>query len=171
MAITITARHASIGEDIKQYARYNLEQLAEMIGGDISAHMIIDAEKKAYQAEINLQAGHRQINCKSRNRDIQAAVIQVVKKCEKRCKKFKGKKERRRKIKEPVPYSPEDFPREIPRLIKEKDFRAKSLTEREASLQMRGSTMNFLVYRGEESGKLSIIFRRRDGNLGLIELI
>lgn len=169
MAITITARHVSIGEDIKGYARSHLEELVELRGHDTSAHMIIDSEKKGYLAEINLQAGHRQINCKARDRDLQTAVNQVLKKSEKRLKKIKGKKFDRRKAKEPAPASPDDLPRDIPKLIKDNDFQLKTMPEREASLRLREENLNFLVYQGAESGRLSIIYRRRDGQLGLIE--
>lgn len=170
MPITITARHASIGEEVKSSARQSLVELEEMWGRDASAHMIIDAEKKGYMAEINLQAGHRQINCRARHRDVRVAVNQSVKKCEKRLKKIKGRMANRHKPKIQAPYQPEDFPQDIPRLVRNEDFVLETLTEREASIRIREISPSFLVYRGGETGKLSVLYRRQDGDLGLIEI-
>ena len=170
MPITITARHATITEEIKDYARQKLESIEYMWDPAAAAHLVIEAEKKGYLLEINLQAGHHQINCRSRNRNIQAAVNQVVKKLEKQLKKNKDKSSHRRKDKSRIPYSPEDFPKDIPRLIKVSNFEIERLEERKASLRMRESSRHFLVYRSVESGRLSIIFRREDGDLGLLEI-
>ena len=46
----------------------------------------------------------------------------------------------------------------------------KTLSDREATLRMRASTLNFLVYRGSEDKLLKIVYRKGDGNLGLLEL-
>ena len=119
---------------------------------------------------MNLHAGHSQINCHARNRVVQAAIDKVVQKTEKRLKKLKEKHEKRRKKMTRVAPPPEEIPEDIPRLIKIENFIVKTLSEREASLHMRASTLNFLLYRGEGNDKLSIIYRRQDGDLGLIEL-
>ncbi len=169
MSIMITARHASITEEIKDYAREKLEALEHLWHTDAVAHLVIEAEKAGYFLEINLQSGHHQINCRARNRNIQTAVNQVVKKLEKQLKKNKDKSTHHRKEKNQVPYAPEDLPVDIPRLIKER-LEIEDLDEREASLQVREGDRDFLVYRDAVSHKISIIFRRKDGDLGLLEI-
>jgi putative sigma-54 modulation protein len=170
MSISITARHASITEEEKEYARQKIENLDELWNTNEVAHLIIDSEKNGYNLELNLQAGHHHINCRSRDRNIQTAINQVAKKFEKQLKKHKEKLSRRRNEKNQVPYDPEDIPMDIPRLIKVRDFEVPRLGEREASLRMREKYRHFILYRSQESGKLSIIFRREDGDLGLIEI-
>lgn len=170
MPITITARHASITGEIKDYARQKIENLENLWNRDGFAHLVIEAEKKGYILEINLQAGHHQINCRARNRNIQIAVNQVVKKLEKQLKKNKAKATRHRTEKIQVPYSPEDLPEDIPLLIKVTDYVIERLDEREASLRVRESNRQFLVYRSAVDNRLCIIFRREDGDLGLLEI-
>jgi putative sigma-54 modulation protein len=170
MLITITARHASITEEIKDYAREKIEGLESLWKCDYFAHLVIEPERKGYFLEINLQAGHHQINCRARNRSIQTAVNQVVKKLEKQIKKNKAKVSRRRKGKIQASYSIEDLPEDIPRLIKVTDYVIERLDERDASLRVRGSNRQFLVYRSAADDRLSIIFRQEDGNLGLLEI-
>jgi putative sigma-54 modulation protein len=170
MPISITARHASITEEIKDYARQKLEALEHLWPRDTEAHLVIEAEKAGYFLEINLQSGHYRLNSQARNRNLQTAVNKAVRKLEKQLKKVKEKTSRRRKVKAQVPYAPEDLPADIPLLVKVPDARIEELGEREASLKLREGKFSFFLYRSAESGKLSVIFRRGSGDLGLMEI-
>jgi putative sigma-54 modulation protein len=171
MAISITARHASITEEVKDYAREKLESLEHLWPRDADAHLVIEAEKAGYLLEINLQSGRNiLINSRARNRSLQTAVNQAVRKLEKQLKKAKGKTSRRKKEKIQAPYEPEDLPEDIPLLVKAPDARIEVLDERAASLRLREGGLGFFLYRASETGKLSVIFRREDGNLGLMEI-
>ncbi|MFH1037606.1 MAG: ribosome-associated translation inhibitor RaiA [PVC group bacterium] len=170
MPITITARHASITEEIKDHAREKLESLEPLWSPAATVHLIIEAEKAGYLLEINLQSGHHRINCRSRSRSLQTAVNQAAGKFEKKLKKIKDKSSRRWKNKIRAPYFVDDRPEDIPRLIKEPGPVIESLGEREASLRLREGNRSFLVFRNADGGTLSIIFRRDDGALGLLEI-
>lgn len=170
MSITITARHASITEDIKDYARERIDSISQLGDDDNVVHLIIDSEKSGYSLELNLQAGHHHINCRAQDRNIQTAINLVARKFEKQLKKHRDKLSRRYHEKVQVPYFPEDIPEDIPRLIKVSDYLIEELGEREASLRIRESSHAFLLYRSKENKTLNIIFRRPDGDLGLLEI-
>lgn len=169
MSITITARHASITEEIKNYARERIDSLYQLEDND-DVHLIIDSERGGYILELNLQAGHHHINCRARGRNIQTAINQVAGKLEKQLKKHREKTSRRHHEKVQVPYSPEDILEDIPRLIKVNDYVIEEMGEREASLRLRENRRSFLLYRSKENNRLGIIFRREDGDLGLLEI-
>lgn len=169
MSITITARHASITDEIRDYAQDRIDSMYQLRDND-DVHLIIDVERGGYVAELNLQAGHNNINCRAQDRSIQKAINQVARKFEKQLNKQREKISRRHHEKIQVPYSPEDIPEDIPRLIKENDYIIEELVEREASLRIRESKRPFLLYRSKETEKLNIIFRREDGDLGLLEI-
>lgn len=170
MPITITARHASITEEIKDYARQKLETLEHLWPRDTEAHLVIEAEKAGYFLEINLQSGRYQLNSQARNRSLQTAINAAVKKLEKQLQKVKDRTSRRRQEKIQVPYAPGDLPEDIPLLVKVPDARIADLGEREASLKLREGKFPFFLYRSAETGKLSVIFRRESGDLGLMEI-
>lgn len=170
MPITITARHASVTEEIKDYARQKLETLEHLWPRETEAHLVIEAEKAGYFLEVNVQSGRYQLNSRARNRSLQTAINAVVKKLEKQLKRLKGRTFRRRQEKLQVPYAPEDLPADIPLLIKVPDARIEELGEREASLKLREGKFSFFLYRSAESGKLSVIFRTGSGDLGLMEI-
>lgn len=170
MPVTITARHASVTEEIKDYARQKLESLDHLWPRDTDAHLVIEEEKAGYFLEITLHSGRFQINSRARHRNLQTAINSAVRKLGKQLKKLKGKSSRRRKGKAQIPYAPEDLPEDIPLLVKVPEARIEELDERSASLRTRESRFPFLLYRSAETKRLSVIFRREDGSLGLMEI-
>ncbi len=170
MPVTITARHASVSDQIKDYARGKLESLEHLWPRDTDAHLVIEVEKAGFFVEINLHSGHFQVNSRARHRNLQTAINSAARKLEKQLKKLKGKTSRKRKARVQVPYAPEDLPEDIPLLVKVPDARIEVLEERTASLRMRESRFPFLLYRSAETRRLSVIFRRDDGSLGLMEI-
>ncbi len=103
-------------------------------------------------------------------RNIQTVINQVARKFEKQLKKHRDKSSRHHHEKVQVPYTPEDIPEDIPLLIKVNDYVIEQMGEREASLRIREGRDSFLLYRSKENNTLNIIFRREDGDLGLLEI-
>lgn len=169
MPITITARHASVTGEIKDYAREKLEALEHLWPRDADAHLVIEAERAGYFLEINLQSGHYRLNSQARNRSLQTAVNSAVKKLEKQLKKTKRRTFRRQE-KVQVPYADVELPADIPLLVRVPDARIEKLEEREASLKLREGKLPFFLFRSTETGRLGIIFRRETGDLGLMEI-
>jgi putative sigma-54 modulation protein len=58
---------------------------------------------------------------------------------------------------------------EAPALVKTKQFAVTPLTPEEATLQLELIGHDFFVFRSAESGEVNVVYRRRDGQYGLIE--
>src|SRR4030042_1800984 len=58
---------------------------------------------------------------------------------------------------------------EVGRIIKNKRFELKPMNPDEAAMQMDLLDKNFFVFTNDNSGDINVIYRRRDGNFGLIE--
>jgi ribosome hibernation promoting factor len=56
-----------------------------------------------------------------------------------------------------------------PRVIRSRGFLVKPMTVDEAVLEVGGSDDGFLVFRDAATERVSVLYRRKDGNLGLIE--
>jgi len=56
-----------------------------------------------------------------------------------------------------------------PLIVKTKQFPVKPLTPEEAVEQLELVGHDFFVFRNADSGELNVVYRRRDGNYGLIE--
>jgi putative sigma-54 modulation protein len=57
-----------------------------------------------------------------------------------------------------------------PTIVKTKEFAVKPMTAEEAALQMELLGHDFFLFSSTESGRAAVIYRRRDGALGLIEV-
>jgi len=170
MQTTITVRHGDVDAEMKEHARELLERCERIWPKTTDAHMIIQAEKRGYAVEVNLNTGAAPISLRARDRSLRAAIDLVAEKVCRQLEKIKERAGDRRKRIVPDPAAPIELAGDVPRLVREDDFEIKTLTEREASLHMRASSLSFLVYRDAESKGVCIIYRKHDGNLGLIEI-
>jgi putative sigma-54 modulation protein len=58
---------------------------------------------------------------------------------------------------------------EEPMIVKTKQFAVKPMTPDEAVLQLELIGHDFFVFRNADSDEVNVVYRRRDGNYGLIE--
>ncbi|HEY4255244.1 MAG TPA: sigma 54 modulation/S30EA ribosomal C-terminal domain-containing protein, partial [Chlamydiales bacterium] len=55
-------------------------------------------------------------------------------------------------------------------IVAKETMKLKTLTQEEAIIKMEISSEVFLIYRSEEDQKLKVIYRRKDGNYGLVQV-
>jgi putative sigma-54 modulation protein len=121
------------------------------------------------------------VRAEERADDIYAAIDLAHDTLERQLKKFRGKQIARRRrmeklsqglkeLMEVKPKEGEEEEKEIPEIIRLKRFPAKPMSPEEAALQMELLGHDFFIFVNAESGLPSVIYRRKDGNLGLIEL-
>ena len=58
---------------------------------------------------------------------------------------------------------------DTPQIVKVKQFAVKPMNPEEAVLQLELVGHDFFVFRNDDSGEVNVVYRRRDGNYGLIE--
>ena len=58
---------------------------------------------------------------------------------------------------------------QLPRIVKTKQFMVKPMTPEEAALQLELVGHDFFVFTNSETNETAVVYRRRDGNYGLIE--
>nr|MDA8085556.1 ribosome-associated translation inhibitor RaiA [Nitrospiraceae bacterium] len=138
------------------------------------AKVTLILEKNVHKAEILLNVNGILIWAESSTGDIYSAIDEVVDKLDMQVQKYKGKLTARRKGENSRTAgtgasgtgAPAD---EGGRIIKMKRFGIKPMTPEEASLQMELLDKSFFVFTDAASGALNIIYKRADGNYGLIE--
>jgi putative sigma-54 modulation protein len=105
------------------------------------------------------------------------SINAVLEKIERQALKHKGKKiAKKRKPGSGLPAVISSFTveptrgnSETPRVIKSRSFAAKPMTVEEAVQEVTSSRSEFIVFRNAESERVSVVYRRKDGNFGLIE--
>ena len=105
---------------------------------------------------------------------MRASIDQLVAKLERQVKRYKtqGRSRRRRAARSngPAPETLPVVPDEAePLIVKTKQFPVGPLSAGEAVLQLELIGHDFFVFRSDESNEINVVYRRRDGNYGLIE--
>ena len=182
--ITVTGRHLEITDAIRDYARRKIDGLHLDYPRIIEAKVILDVQSHhRHFAEIILFcANHITIECSSTSEDLYAAIDETVSKIARRMRKFKTrilKNHRPRKgttkhIDEVV-YAAAGFAdhekEEVePVIIHPENYRVRPLYPDEAITALELSENHFVVFHNQNSHELNILFRRKDGDYGVIAL-
>lgn len=179
--VRVTGRHVSITEAIKEYAHQKLEHIHLDYPRIIEAHVILDVEKHRHFAEMILYCNnHITIEASHECADLYAAIDGVVAKITQQMRKYKTKILRNhrprgqdiRHLEEQVLQIEEGF-HEIeesePTVLKTERYEVKPMFVDEAVLQIEMSNRQFIVFQNARTEKVNILYRRKDGALGLIE--
>jgi putative sigma-54 modulation protein len=183
LPIIITGRHVEITDAIREYATKKIESLHLDYPRIIEAKVILDIEHHRQIAEIILFcADHIVIEVKSTTEDIYASLDESTSKIARRMRKFKTrllKSHRPRKngsirhIEEQV-FHADDLHGEEETIeaayVHKEPYKVRPLFPDEAILDLEMSSARpFVVFHNQATHKLAIMFRRKDGEYGLIE--
>jgi len=175
MKVEYTGRQIEVSPAIQEFTEEHLKKIRKILGEMIEVHVILTVEKYRHSAEINLKSRTFKINGIEETHDMYTSINAVLEKIERQALKHNGKKiaKKRKSTRsaqaagaqaEAVPANSE-----LPQVIRSSSFAAKPMTVEEAVLEVDTSNSEFIVFRNAESERVSVVYRRRDGNFGLIE--
>ena len=137
------------------------------------AHIVLSVEKFRHLADVTLSLDGTTIKGVEETDDMYSAIDQVMDKIEKQVKRYRSKIRDRRtdtrkgdggvETEDAGALSTEEPIIETEKLV------AKPMDPEEAAMQLDMSQQDFLVFRNSRSREINVIYKRRDGNLGLIE--
>jgi len=178
MNVHYTGRHAELSEAQKKKLEPKFDKVHRILGTRHApeAHVIVSAQRGRYAAEVTLNLWHHTLVVECTGPGLFSVVQEAIEKLEKQVIRNKDKlRERKRRAKpvreteeerEPGPARSAAGP---PRLYRARAPVAKPLTVEEAVLEMEQDDRDCVVYRDARNGHMSVLFRRRDGNLVLFE--
>ncbi|MBN2169008.1 MAG: ribosome-associated translation inhibitor RaiA [Actinobacteria bacterium] len=126
-------------------------------------------------AEITLSGNGPLLRSTDHDRDMYVAIDKAITKLQRRLKKYHGKLiDRSRSQEAPpktqVPEVEEEEAEESPKIVKSKTIDPKPMAPEEATLQMDMLGYDFFVFRDSESEDIVVVYRRKDGNYGMIDV-
>lgn len=191
--ITIVGRNLYVTDAMKNYAMEKISKIDRFHSHVLDVHVNLDIQKFEHSAIIVLKFNHFKIKVSAVSTDMYASIDKAVDKLQSQLRRWKGKIQDHHKKPMNVidmqvnvlqrPYSDlDEINAEIesanhkseideykPHRIIGTDKRPlKTLMTDEAVMKMELSGDPFLVFRCEEDRKLKVIYRRNDGNYGLI---
>jgi putative sigma-54 modulation protein len=177
MKFEYTGRHVEVSPAIRRHVEDHFKKLDHIFNGDstLSTHVIIDVEKNRQIGEIIVYWRDHTLTAKDINNDMYMALTRAMAKIEKQAVKLKKKIiDRKQGAKSAALVAPEPdgrieaTPRPA-RIIPARRYAVKPMTAEEASLRLSAEQDQFLVFRDADTQRLGVIYKRKDGNYGLIE--
>ncbi|MCE5194206.1 MAG: ribosome-associated translation inhibitor RaiA [Nitrospiraceae bacterium] len=171
MNIIITGRHMEITPALKEYAEKRISKFEKYLANIQEAVVTFSVEKKyRHKVEVLIKVNGVMMQAESTTEEIYSAIDEVVDKLEKQLKKYKEKLSSYRKGENKEQDIPlQKIQDEIGSIIKRKQFDMKPMSPDEAVMQMDLMHKDFYVFTNELSGDINVVYRRKDGNFGLIE--
>jgi ribosome hibernation promoting factor len=176
MQVNITFRHLESTEALKAHVVDKVQHIQKYIDRPSEAHAVLYVENLHHHADITMKAGPFFLRGRAKSEDMYASIDLAADKIERQLKKHKEKLKNHKATAIPHGWVPVDVRHEIlqgespsERLVKSSRFQAKPMSLDEAILQMDLIESRFYVFQNAASRAINVVYRRDDGNLGLIE--
>lgn len=169
MHIDITFKNVDPSEALKDYATKRLSKIGKFLDRPAEAHVVLSVEKIRHKAEVTLNADGVIVNAVEITEDLYAAIDMVMDKVERQIKKHKQKLQDHKGSARTVSETPAVSEDRSPRVIREKEYFVKPMSVEEAVLQIGVSGKEFLIFQNTDSKQINLIYRRQDGDIGLVE--
>ena len=172
MQTSVTFKNIDPSENLKSYVGEKLDRFDKYLYNPAEANVVLSVEKFRHMAEINIIGDRLNIYGKEVTGDMYSAIDIALDKLEKQIKKGKEKvRERRSKSRLKVkmagltpPVGDDAAPQ-----VKVTYVEYKPMDVDEAILQMDLTNENFLVFTDARTDQINVLYRRNDGDLGLIQ--
>ena len=180
MQIEFTGRQTSVPDGAKAIVERRLRKLARVLPGITHAHVVLSTDRHRRMAEVTVHSSHLTLAALDENEDLELAVTSVMDKLVKQVQRHVGKRRtRKRKATRRAAKGlwagvlaregGDDDGSGGQRLIQTRRFLPKPMTVEEAAIELGADGEDLVVYRDATSDRVNVLYRRRDGHLGLIE--
>jgi putative sigma-54 modulation protein len=199
MQFAVTFRHMEPTEALKAYARERMERVRKYLPDPIACHVVLSTERHNHRIDVSFQlhnglaiAGHETTE------NMYSSIDLCIAKIERQVRKYKGKLEgMRARPHHVVPLSwshsiiDEAFqgfgehngangaavgarsldltPQPEFKVVRTEKFHAQPMSVSDAIVQLNLLHEPFLVFRSDTDGRVAVVYKREDGNYGLIE--
>jgi len=171
MKVQVRGRNIEVTDALKDYVVKRVGKLDRFIDNLGDAQVTMTVEKDSHRIEVTIPVNGMILRGEESTGDMYTSTDLVVEKLEKQIQKYKGKLQKRgiRVMSVQKPSAADDTEEEAPKLVRTKRFAIKPMPVEEAVLQMNLLGHNFFVFSNAETEQVNVVYKRKDGNFGIIE--
>jgi len=183
MQLNITARHMELTDGLRSHIEKELKKLERHFHKEAEIQVTLCVEKYRHIAEVSCNVGGHVLQSKEETKDMYQSVDRSIESVGKQFKRFKSKhwegkgksglQDEHFMEVSAAGTEGEEQPSgsSRPRIIRSPKYAVKPMSVDEAAMQMDLLDKDFIVYTDSTSEQVNVLYRRKDGNLGLIEPI
>jgi ribosome hibernation promoting factor len=177
MRLQVKGKNLEVSESIRSYAERKLSKLENKLADPTLVELELAVEPNPsiadnHVAEATIWTKGPTLRAREASSDMKASIDQLVEKLERQVIRYRDKRRRRATrddgggAMEARPVVPDE---PGPMIVKSKQFPVKPMTPEEAVLQLELLGHDFFVFQNAETGDVNVLYRRKDGDYGLIE--
>ena len=176
MVIIIRGDILKITDSMHDYIEEKLGKLEKYLknSDEIRANVIVKVKNHEQRVEITIPLKTYIVRAEETKDDFYAAVDKALDTLERQIRKNKTRM-MSKQVKTSFDFDINEIEQEIEKgqeekkIVKRKTVEVKPMNEEEAILQMELLGHEFYMYKDSESGKSAVVYKRKDGNYGVIE--
>jgi putative sigma-54 modulation protein len=183
MKIEYFARNFTVDDQTRRYVAAKLRKLSKFLddADQAEARVTLESEKHHFLAEVQVSHRHGTLVAKEAASQVLDAVNLAVDKVETQAERGRKKHKDRRRRAQRQGSDGSHWPLEVidrdslapgsgtrPRVVTTTRLEIKPMSIEEAALELDGAEHEFVVFRDMDTDRISVLYRRRDDNFGLI---
>jgi len=185
MTIQVTGKNLDVGDALRSYALERIEQILDKyLGGGLSGHVRIEKEHGAFRTDCSIQL-RSGLSLQSRGEapDAYASADLALERLDKRLRRYKRRLKKHHGqthvpdahvqapdyVVEGAEKEQEELEDDNPVIIAETTTIIRELPVSDAVMQMDLSNEAFIIFRNASHGRINIVYKRPDGNIGWID--
>ncbi len=184
MQVQVRGKGVVVTDALREYADRKVNKLTKHFATLSGATVTQTIQGKQHRVEVQLEGDGITLRCEERGDDLYASIDKVVDKLERQMQKYKSRSSHRNghghhfghhgeqvsPRTAPVTIDGlEDDPAPTGQIVRSKTFEIKPISPDEAVEQMELLSHAFFVFENANSGAVNVLYRREDGNYGILE--
>jgi len=175
--LQVKGKNVDVTDSLKDYALQKLGKLDKHLNDAARLELELHVERNPsisqnQVAEATVWTKGPVLRARESSTDMKASIDLLVDKLERQARRYRDKRRRgpgrgnHNDTAESIPVVPDE---DQPVIVKTKQFAIKPMTPEEAVLQLELIGHDFFVFQNADTSDVNVLYRRRDGNYGLIE--
>lgn len=179
MRLHVKGKNVEVSDAIHDYAERKLGKLAPQLADPTHVELELAVEKNPsiadnHVAEATIWTKGPVLRAREASSDMRASIDLLVDKLERQVKRYRQKRRHEHerhheRANGAVPAAVSIPSTEGTMIVKTKQFVLNGMSPEEAVEQLELIGHDFFVFRNDESGEINVVYRRRDGDYGVIE--
>jgi putative sigma-54 modulation protein len=176
MLVAVKGKNIEVTDALRDYAEKKVAKIVKFFEkSPLGAQVTLSTERGKHIVDITVQVNGLLLRGEAKTQDMYASIDDAIEKIERQVHKYKTKLNRKFQKENQVvlapSFTPPAAPKEEfePQIKRTKRFAIKPMSVEEAVMQMDLLDHDFYVFSNSETDEVNVVYRRKDGNYGLIE--